>query len=206
MKSLKIAVAFILALSATPAQAEEGRWYLAGSGAVADTRANLDYAAGFDKASYDSGMGGSIYLGFKMTTGFRGEGELSMRRNKVSDINTSVGTDSGDTTASILMGNVYYDFPTGINFTPYVGAGLGVAHIQHGKVAVVASGTVDEAYWALAGQTILGVSASLSKQWDIFFDYRYLYTTDENVRNSVGTTVRSGLRSQSLNLGLRRTF
>ncbi len=68
-----------------------------------------------------------------------------------------------------VMLNGYYDFKNKTAFTPYVGAGVGLARIR-GRVTEIGAKTTTNLAW----QAGAGVSYTLNKQFDIDLGYRYL--------------------------------
>lgn len=88
----------------------------------------------------------------------------------------SAGMD-GRVKATTFMWNGYYDFTNYTCFVPYIGVGIGVAHIQHDlsyqserKYFAQGSDTV------FAYQGIIGISAEIATNWRASIDYRYLNT------------------------------
>jgi opacity protein-like surface antigen len=79
--------------------------------------------------------------------------------------------------ATTFMWNSYYDFTNYTCFVPYIGFGLGVAHVQHDSTfderGIFAKGS-DTVF---AYQGILGVSAEVATNWRASLDYRYLNTS-----------------------------
>lgn len=206
--TIKLATVLTLILSiAANAEAADKGWYVGGAGAFTGADTDFDYTAGEDKAEYDIGWGIAGYAGYKFGNGIRTEAELGVRKNTISNIDTTIATaDSGDTRADTALVNVIYDFHNNSRFTPYLGAGVGVAHISHGMVKLVASDTVHDDDYVLAGQGIAGVSYTLSEKWDTFADYRYLITEDQSTRNSGGVAIDSNYTSQALSIGARYNF
>lgn len=196
----------LLALS-SPAASQEAGFYLGFSGAVTGADTRFDYATGTDDADYDIGWGVSGFAGYDFGNGLRTELELGFRQNNVSNIDTSIDkSDGGETRADLAMVNVIYGFENESRFTPYLGAGVGIAHVSHGLVQSVAGDTVHDDYVAPAGQAIAGVSVDLNPHWKAFADYRFLATTSQGTINSGGVDVDSRFRSQTVNFGLLRKF
>jgi opacity protein-like surface antigen len=76
------------------------------------------------------------------------------------------------------LANVYGDLGTWFGFTPYVGAGVGMAHlsaadfIQHFQAAVAPADTGSK--WNLAWALMAGVSYDISNKYAIDVGYRHI--------------------------------
>ena len=83
---------------------------------------------------FETGFVGSVALGTMIGQHFRAEGELSFRHNDVESVTVQnegpQGFNGGEATAFAVMLNGWFDLPTGTNFTPYVGGGIGGAEIS----------------------------------------------------------------------------
>lgn len=197
----------VLLSATTTAGAGDSGFYLGASGALTGARTDFSHAGGTDEAEYDLGAGFSGFAGYRFESGLRTELEVGTRRNDISNIDTSITeADGGKTRADTAFINVIYDFDNSSRFTPYLGAGIGVAHVSHDLVQRVAGDTVHDDDTMLAGQAIAGVSMTINARWDAFADYRHVWSADQSSVNSGGVAVESSYRSQSVNLGLRRRF
>ncbi|WP_428668428.1 OmpA family protein [Reyranella sp.] len=78
-----------------------------------------------------------------------------------------------------FMGKVLYDFFPAATFTPYVGAGAGLALVS-------TSGAFDSAQFAYQG--LVGGAWNIDSQWRIFLEGRYIGTTSPTV-NVAGVSV-----------------
>ena len=124
----------------------------------------------------------------------RGELNLSYREADIEKL-TSGGLElpgAGDVSAIALMANVYYDFDIGFPVTPYLGAGIGFAHIeidsQRNAILVVNDDSTEFAW-----NVMLGASYAASEAIDLSLGYRYLVTTDPEFDASI-----TGVGSQKL--------
>ena len=153
--ALAAALALGIAMSAAPdARAAEGGWYMGLNVPVMfidDTdsttkgnqlsfpytaKATTEYKAGFKIAGV---------LGYELGGGLRAEGELFFARAKVDKVTydglrlfgipipgkVNVPT-SGSAEQLGGMANVWYDFRTGSDWTPYIGGGLGFIRVDQG--------------------------------------------------------------------------
>ena len=177
-----LSVVFVFS-SASQAAAEERwpRWYLGLSAGVAmveesdlsgaingdvdyDTGAHLSGAIGympFFNQAYLDNIRTEVELGWRQAglDGFTNGGAPGATNDKLSIVST--------------MGNILYDFDNDSRWTPYVGAGAGVANIELSKNSGLGN-TDDEdtvfAYQFLAGLTYSPTSIPLT-EWGL--GYRY---------------------------------
>lgn len=152
---------------------------------------------------YNNGYGGMIALG-KHVGDFRAELEAGYRELKEkSESITILGTTYTDNSnqkdkAITGMVNLYYDIPTGSPITPYVGAGIGDAHLTN-------SGGSD----AFAYQGMIGLNYKLSESSTIFGGYRYFGTNDFAIKSTVAgvaLTENADVRAQAIDVGYRFSF
>ena len=94
--------------------------------------------------------------------------------------------------------NVYYDLDTGTSVTPYVGVGLGYAHINE-KNADVKDSEDNFAYNVGAG-----VSVNVSYNMDVELGYRF--TDYGKIKSRTPEYSKRNYDSQEVLLGLRYTF
>ncbi len=147
------------------------------------------------KVSNDDGYGLGVAVGAKKDN-LRAEFEVNYLHNKVtgvqgqaiSDISTSVYT---------YMGNAFYDFKNTTAFTPYLGAGIGVAHGKFYET-INNTSTTDNTF---AYQALAGVGYEVNKNNTVYAGYRYVGTEDFKT----GATKRSFERN-SLEAGYRYSF
>ncbi|GLS20028.1 outer surface protein [Labrys miyagiensis] len=90
------------------------------------------------------------------------------------------GTLKGEFSAVPVLANFYYDIGTWKGLTPYLGAGLGVAHLHWDdlKLAGQCNGPCPaasgEGHWRFAWQVGAGVSYAVSEKVTVDADYRLL--------------------------------
>lgn len=130
----------------------------------------------------DNGFGISGTYGYEFGNGFRTEIEVSYRENGIKSISiaafglTGTGAASGDVTALASMLNGYFDIATESRWTPYIGAGVGVARIDVDISVADESASVDDTVFAFQGMA--GLRYDLSEDVVIRAGYRY-FGTDE---------------------------
>lgn len=181
--------------------------YAGAFGSISGPDSEFDYAGGTDAATYDTGAGGGLFVGYAFGNGFRAEGEFAMRQSDIANIDTSIASpDSGETRVDSLFANLIYDFDLGMPVTPYAGVGVGVAHVSHGLVTTVAADSVHDDYYTAAGQAIIGASFDIDPKWRAFVDYRLMLSGAGDTTTSTGTPVESRTSLQSINIGFSRLF
>ncbi|MBS4048647.1 MAG: porin family protein [Alphaproteobacteria bacterium] len=184
MRRLALAV-LAAALVTTPALAQDKLntgWYGALSGSYllpedtdGPSNSTLEYDNGF--AIYGA-------AGYRFPNGFRAEAELGygnidLDRLRVGTTNAKL---NGDVDLFTATGAVYYDFATGSSFSPYVGAGAGVARQKSSTVSATSGGTTvtvnGDSSTDLTAFGEAGVSIRLSSNLDLVPAYRYQWIDD----------------------------
>jgi outer membrane protein OmpA-like peptidoglycan-associated protein len=155
-------------------------------------------------ADFDAGFAGMLSAGWAYGNGARAEIELNHRRN---DLNSLAGTTAGTGDISSWGGmlNVYYDLKTGTPFTPYLGAGIGVARASL-EASPIGASRIDDSDTAFAYQGIVGVGYRLNENATVFTDYRYVATTGLNLSTAAGTSVDADFNNHTVLVGLRYNF
>lgn len=161
---------------------------------------------------FEQGYAAAGAFGFAWKTNWNIELELAYRENDIECL-TGAGTTCADYKSLYVSPghiwqfsqfvNVRYDIPLGSRFYAGVGAGIGGTLI----------GVEDETGWhdddyVMSGQLIGQLGYNLTKQWDLFLDYRYMVTDEPEF---LDLTYVSGLldtsnydvRNHSVMLGLR---
>ena len=173
----------------------------------------------FDSDSdYDNGIGIYVALGKKHSSGWRTELEYSYRSADIDQIDPqpgfggfTAGTITGDTKIHALMANALYDFGSGGGLTPYLGAGIGVARVNH--TITGANGPLTIAYgardYAFAYQGIAGVAVGLAEQLTLDLSYRYFGMRGniyQSTLNGAAGELKANANSHNLFAGLRWDF
>ena len=144
-------------------------------------------------------------LGYGFDMGLRAEVEFGYRENTVDSLR-GAANGRGDYRAYALMANLLYDINTGTSITPYVGAGVGIAHARLDHVGPLGTGFANDAEQVFAYQGIVGASLKLTDQLFGFAEYRYFATEDLSVTRTVGTGVDAEYGNHMALLGLRWAF
>ncbi len=143
-------------------------------------------------------LGGAIAAGydfwFSHMIPIRAELELALRGNSENSEDGPWGNTKLTTNSTTLLANVYYDFHNSTAFTPYVGAGIGLAFNylgvdMHHYGNPAWSGSSDDRSTNFAWQVGAGVAYSFNDNIAVDAGYRYLdlgYTETKSSGNSVG--------------------
>jgi outer membrane protein OmpA-like peptidoglycan-associated protein len=156
------------------------------------------------KADLENFVGGMVNLGYAYPNNLRSEIELGYRQNDVESVGTSGG--SGDYSTFNGMINLYYDIPGLGRWTPYLGAGGGMARLELDGVAPVNGSTLSDDDWVWAYQGIAGVGYQLTNNLGLFADYRYLDTTEGNFTTAGGRELGTDYTEHRVMVGLRWFF
>lgn len=160
-------------------------WYggvLGGYTYMPDNISTSRYGFLRDRATYTSGYHAGINLGFKSTP-LRYEAEVTYISADLSKYHINhirqIGVD-GETTATLAMANVYYDFPAMVPCVePFIGAGLGYAWVDTnlwsrgpnvGLTHYVGSNSV------FAYQATAGLTYNFTDNYSLNIAYRYVGT------------------------------
>jgi opacity protein-like surface antigen len=128
----------------------------------------------------------AVSLGWQFHPMIRTELEVGYRNNNVSNA-------TGEARTWTYMANGYWDIKNNSIVTPYLGAGLGYANSS------LHQGGSTDTDGAFVWQAIAGASVSLTNNWALTADYRYIDTTnfkynDANHFDYTASEIRGGLR------------
>ncbi len=197
---------------------ETARWYLRGDFSYSlftDPESLVTNGASSESITDDDvkdayGLGGGF--GYYISPSLRVD--LTFDYHFTTDVQASYsGSIGGDfsgleLTSFAALANVYYEFAPHWRFSPYVGAGIGLAHheLRQPTNATVINIENRDAT-ALAGALMAGVSVSLGNGWLLDVGYRYLYLGDAKMTYAVAagdpTLKIKDLAAHQLRLGLR---
>lgn len=139
--------------------------------------------------TYDFGSGYNILgtVGYRWTPNIRTELELDYRRAAMDNIN-GVKANGAQKMLS-FSGNVLYDFNNSSRFTPYVGAGVGVARTRWHNVNAPGLPNINDSDNSFQWQLIGGVSTPISPRTALYVDYRYIGVADATLHGAGGAVV-----------------
>ncbi len=157
-------------------------------------------------SSPDSDLGYALSLqGGYAFGGPRLEAEVTWRSNDIDKFklrDTKGHLNGGGIDSIALMGNAYYDIPTGSPWTPYVGAGIGVANVRFDS-GEYHRGSQSESLFAYQG--IVGLAYNIDQNISIKADYRYFATLDP--RFDYGDSIaKTSYNNHTIMLGFSYTF
>ncbi len=160
------------------------------------------------------GFGFAGAVGYGWLGGLRVEGEIAYREYGLDSLTlTRIGNITGlsiggfaaegDVSAFTLMANVAYDFDLNLPFTPFLTGGLGTALIGVNDVKTLGVDVADDSDWVGALQFGGGVVFSFRDRWSLVASYRYLVTTDPELKDSAGDPFDSEFASHNIQFGIR---
>lgn len=217
LRAILLGTAMAAVLPGAAMAAGEGFYVGAQGGVNWQNDADLEYNGFSLKTEHDLGWAAGVVVGYKTDLGIRAELEATYRRNELDKTNDrTVGSNwSGNSNSWAFMGNVLYDFNTGTPFTPYIGAGAGIARVSvdlNENYRFGPSLEINEEDWVFAYQGIVGVSYNISNELAVSLDYRYFATVDPEYKfsGSLASTVPGKIDGEYSNhtimLGLRYSF
>lgn len=182
--------------------------YIRGEGAWSDL-GDTNYATGAGRVDteYDSGylVGGAV--GMKQGS-LRYEGELLHQEADVDrqSLNgAGLAGPGGKTKFNAAMANAYWDIGTG-RIKPYVGGGVGAAHIKADGHSGGGVALADDGDTVLAYQGMAGVSYDLNPCWSVNAEYRYIGAQDAEITTAGSSSNDMSYDSNNLLVGLSYKF
>ena len=118
------------------------------------------------------------------------------------NINTQSFAYSGNVNTTSILGNIYWDIPTGSKFRPYLGAGLG-AGIISGKIKDQGQEVDLGTGQSFAYQGKVGLQYKLVRKGNAFVEFKYLGIS--TYQNDAGRDVTPP-NSYGVNVGYRQGF
>jgi outer membrane protein OmpA-like peptidoglycan-associated protein len=194
-----------LVFGSTLAAANDKGLYIGGAGGLNFLTEDSDLnAAEAEFEDFNWAVSGA--LGYALGNGLRLETEVGYRPNDVDNI-TGVAGGSGDVDVLNWMFNALYDLDYwNLPVKPYVGAGIGIAHVDFDGVTPVAGSTINDSDIGFAFQGIAGLSLDLTENLAATLDYRHLRVPHVSFNTNGGTNVDSDYATNQIMIGLRYTF
>ncbi len=205
LRGILLGTAVAMLLPTAAMAASEGFYVGAGAGVnwTEDSNFRFEGTNTNAKSDYKIGGIGDVSAGYATSYGLRPELEFAWRwRNSVDSTssNAAAFNGAGGKASSIaFMGNLLYDIDTGTAFTPYIGAGAGIAQVRQEV------GPLSDRDWVFAYQGIAGVSYGLTNNLALTLDYRYFATLDPKY-DFGPVTVKGEYTNHTILAGLRYTF
>ncbi len=202
-------VASVVGMSPAFAASELSSGYYAAGSLGASRLTDSDYTLSdggvYDsgKFTFDRGIAVTGVFGKQMSHN-RLEIELGRRDNKLDStkIDGGITLDLGaDVNALSVMVNGYHDFiNTDSKFTPYIGAGLGMA-----RLTVDSDDFGDDRDTVGAFQIMVGGGYDIGDQFSIDISYRYFATEDPQF-GGIDSGIEAEYATHGAMLGLRKSF
>jgi opacity protein-like surface antigen len=166
------------------------------------------------ESNSDIGFGIAGAVGYGWPGGLRVEGELAYRQYGLDSLTiTRIGnitglsiggfSADGDVSAFTLMANVAYDFELGLPFKPFLTGGVGTALIDVNDVKALGVDIADDSDWVGALQFGGGAVFAFRDRLSLVASYRYLVTTDPELKDSAGDSFDSEFASHNIQFGIR---
>lgn len=194
-----LTVAATAALVSASASAQQGPYVGAGVGATWIDDADLRTPAGGGKIDFDTGYAGLLKGGYDFGNSWRAEGEFAYRTWGAD------GAAGGDLRAYTLFANALYDFMPNSNWSPYLGAGAGLVRFSSDLRGAGLTSDDQDTTWGVQG--IAGLWYALDSNWQLFADYRYMYTGDSKLYTAAGGgTVEPDNSNHTVFLGVSYKF
>lgn len=162
---------------------------------------------------YEKGEGFAISGGIKLKSNIRFDVELSHYQADISEISFTssisgpgfVPKTSGSTTITSIMGNAYYNLDTKTFLSPYIGAGMGISHVDFD--GDTNSGIASISGDAFAYQVMVGLDARITDHIEANLEYRHFRTSDLSVEDDgYYYNVSLNLQANNFGVGLRYNF
>ncbi|TQV73340.1 outer membrane protein [Denitrobaculum tricleocarpae] len=206
MKALLIGLSALTLLGFT--SAAQAQFYLGAQGGVSiqdDSDADEDGISG--ELGYSEGFAlgalGGYRFGLNDSVSLDIEGEVTYRDNDVDDL-TIEGVDfdaDGDLTSFAFMANGWLNWHVGSGFSPYVGGGVGVLHVELEDLDVSGVNIADDSDTVLAGQLGAGVAYAVTENVELSLDYRFLIADDADFEGT-----ETEMQNHSVLIGFKYLF
>ncbi len=204
LKILLSAIAVLVWTAGVHAQSN-GLYLSGGIGGVLPLDSDLENRGITSETSFDPGLVGSLAFGSTLDDNWRTDVEASYRSSDIEEVK-GLANGSGSISGSALMFNGYYDFNSGSDWQPYVGAGVGLIRLKLDDASLVGGGRIDDDSWSAAAQGIAGVGYRINEQLGLFTDYRFLAALEHRYTSSARTKVDAEYSEHRIMIGLRWSF
>ena len=159
-----------------------------------------------DKTSAEAGA--AIAVGYDFSKKFdvpvRAELEFAATGATSKDVNVYGIPANVEVGVKTLLANVYWDIANYNGFTPYVGAGLGLAFVN--TEAGVYGYSVDNNKTVFAGQVGFGCAYAINEMFTVDLGYRFLVMGNGDVEYAGLKLESKELNAHQIMLALRMTF
>lgn len=166
--------------------------------------------AGVKSDDSDSVFGAGLAVGYNFAKHFqmplRGEVEFSYFSEAEGSFSKAGHTTKQKMDIGTIFANAYFDFENSSRFTPYVGAGIGLAFIDsEGRVDGYKTDSKDTTNFAF--NLGAGIGLELTEEIDLSLGYRFAYLGDAETKSNGAYRAKSeDIYMHQVNVGLRYTF
>ena len=193
-------------------------WYLRGDiayGLTVDPDLSQS-GASFARESMDDTWGFGAGFGYMFDEHFRADLTIDYRLDadvRGTDRVTGSLYETG-VQSTVGLANIYYDFHSREEFTPYIGAGIGFSVNETDSLSVFNGGALvgrvaGQSETSLAAAGMAGFSYKFDGGWLVDAGYRYLYLGDAKTGNINGVVPEvsvDDISSHEIRFGLRYEF
>jgi OOP family OmpA-OmpF porin len=205
MRSFKSLLAATVIAGALAPVAAQAQWYV---GLDAGAHMQEDFASTVNGTNYKAEMGTGWLTQGEVGYAFgpwKLEGELSYRSASVDKVAGASG--SGDISALGMMVNGIYEFLPQSKWHPFVGLGIGAAHVDAGTVKKGSVAQFKGDDWGFAYQGFAGVGYDVTDNWQLKAQYRYFATTEVEGQSQLTTAkVSDSYRDHAVLVGFSYKF
>jgi opacity protein-like surface antigen len=202
---MSVAVGAVAAAAwSTPAAATDPYWTLFGGlNRVEGMRLNSDdwpYSDYQRILNFNAGGVVGVAVGKALMGPVRGEAEFSYRFNGLNTVTVQgegVHSGSGNAGVFAMMLNGWVDLGQAGDLTPYIGGGIGAAHVHLSALSTECCSwplDFDERHWAPAVQLGAGLKYGLGNGSTVSLDYRYFATGQFTIDSLRGASESASTR------------
>lgn len=161
----------------------------------------------------DTTAGGALAVGYDFSQKFnvpvRAELEFGAFGALSEEESYDIVSAKAEVGIKTLLANVYWDIADYNGFTPYVGAGLGMAWVKtelSASVAGLGSASIDDTKTVFAGQVGFGCAYAITDSVAVDLGYRFLMMGNGEVEYMGAKLESKDITAHQFMLGLRVTF
>lgn len=173
------------AYAAQPAQSKANNGFYAGLGAGAAIPSN---GTDFDATALKTGYNAGGEVGYRLEN-FRFEGAVDYTNHGVKQSTADIVIPDIKENLKVVtvMGNAYYDFKVNPTVVPFVGLGIGLAHLTDSvKISDISSSKSQNKF---ALQAIAGVGFNINKKLRANVTYKFRRIVDNFNQNIIGASL-----------------
>jgi opacity protein-like surface antigen len=189
---------------------------LRGSYVVTDDGSTTGTSGFSYNQSYDGGYATAAYIGWALHDALRLELEGGFRSADIDTVTIVTGdlllnylpgdtVDVGaDAQAGTAMVNFYYDMDVfGGDVVPWLGAGLGGAHVEYNVADPLGVFDGSDKAWIFAYQLMAGLTFPIGEGWSLTASYHYFTTEEFDRTGTTGEVFKTDLTQHSVDLGIQ---